>query len=105
MLVIGRFLNGLACGFFTGLAPLYVSEVAPVRIRGGLGTVNQLAVTSGILVSQILGLDTVLGTEEGWPALLGLAAVPALMQVALLPFVPESPRFLIINRGMDDAGR
>jgi hypothetical protein len=53
MIVLGRFSIGLACGFFTGLVPLYVSEIAPVKIRGELGTVNQLAVTTGILVSQV----------------------------------------------------
>ena len=46
MLVIGRFSIGLACGFFTGLAPLYVSEIAPVKIRGEIGTINQVFVCS-----------------------------------------------------------
>lgn len=46
MLVIGRFSIGLACGFFTGLAPLYVSEIAPVKIRGEIGTINQGFVNS-----------------------------------------------------------
>jgi len=105
MLAIGRFSIGLACGFFTGLAPLYVSEIAPVKIRGEIGTINQLAVTLGLLVSQILGLNTVLGTESGWPALLGISGIPALLQIALLPFVPESPRYLIINKNEDEKGR
>ena len=41
MLVIGRFSTGVACGFFTGICPLYISEIAPIQIRGSLGTVNQ----------------------------------------------------------------
>ena len=41
MIVIGRLSTGVACGFFTALSPLYVSEIAPVKIRGQLGTVNQ----------------------------------------------------------------
>jgi SP family facilitated glucose transporter-like MFS transporter 1 len=53
MLVIGRFFIGIACGLFTGLVPLYITEIAPVHLRGGLGTVNQLAVTFGILSSQV----------------------------------------------------
>lgn len=105
MLVIGRFSIGLACGFFTGLAPLYVSEIAPVKIRGEIGTINQLAVTSGLLVSQVLGLNIALGTESGWPALLGLSGIPALLQIILLPFVPESPRYLVINKNEDELGR
>ena len=65
-----------------GLVPLYITEIAPVHARGGLGTVNQLAVTFGIFSSQILGLDSVLGSEEQWPLLLALGgAVPAAIQV------------------------
>jgi MFS family permease len=50
MLIIGRLLIGIACGLFTGLVPLYITEVAPVSLRGGMGTFNQLAVTSGIFL-------------------------------------------------------
>lgn len=50
---------------------MYISEIAPLNLRGGLGTVNQLAVTTGLLISQILGIDQLLGTEERWPVLLG----------------------------------
>ena len=62
--------------------PLYITEIAPVKIRGGLGTVNQLAVTAGILASQALGLDVALGSDDLWPWLLALGAVvPAAIQV------------------------
>ena len=74
---------------------MYVSEIAPVNIRGAMGTINQLSVTGGILVSMVLGLSEVLGTETGWPILLALSAVPAAVQLALLPAMPESPTFLI----------
>ena len=50
MLILGRFCIGIACGLFTGLVPLYITEVAPVQLRGGMGTFNQLAVTSGIFM-------------------------------------------------------
>lgn len=50
---------------------MYISEIAPLNLRGGLGTVNQLGVTVGILFSQILGIQEILGTESGWPLLLG----------------------------------
>lgn len=50
---------------------MYISEIAPLNLRGGLGTVNQLGVTVGILFSQILGIQEILGTETGWPLLLG----------------------------------
>lgn len=50
---------------------MYISEIAPLNLRGGLGTVNQLAVTVGLLLSQVLGIEQILGTDEGWPILLG----------------------------------
>ncbi len=58
-------------GLTTGLAPLYNSEVAPVAVRGAIGVVNQLAVTIGISLSQILGLTQILGDNYYWPLLLG----------------------------------
>ena len=51
MLVIGRFSAGIASGFFTGLVPLYISEIAPVRIRGELGTLNQELYIASIIIS------------------------------------------------------
>lgn len=61
----------LFSGLNTSLVPMYISEIAPLNLRGGLGTVNQLAVTTGLLISQILGIEQILGTDEGWPLLLG----------------------------------
>ena len=64
------------------LTPLYITEVAPVDVRGGLGVVSQLAASVGLILSQSLGLDSVLGSEEQWPVLLALGgAVPGAIQV------------------------
>lgn len=92
MLFFGRFIIGVNCGLNTSLVPMYISEIAPLNLRGGLGTVNQLAVTVGLLVSQVLGIEQILGTDEGWPVLLLLAICPAILQLLLLPVCPESPR-------------
>lgn len=92
MLFVGRFVIGVNCGLNTSLVPMYISEIAPLNLRGGLGTVNQLAVTIGLLISQVLGIEQILGTNDGWPVLLGLAICPAMLQLLLLPFCPESPR-------------
>ena len=105
MLIIGRLIIGLACGLFTGLSPLYVAEIAPTHIRGAMGTVNQLAVTSGILTSMILGPRTVLGGPNSWPTLLALTAVPAILQCVILPFMPETPRYLILSKGNIEDGK
>ena len=63
-----------------------------------LGTVYQLIITLSILISQVLGMNNVLGTEEGWPWLLALTAVPAILQLATLPFCPESPKYLLLDK-------
>lgn len=106
MIIIGRFLIGINAGLNAGLAPMYLAEISPVHLRGAVGTVYQLVITISILVSQILGLEHVLGTAEQWPLLLCLTIVPALFQMCTLPFCPESPKYLLLSRGKDmDAQR
>lgn len=84
---------------------MYISEIAPLNLRGGLGTVNQLAVTIGLLLSQVLGVEQILGTNDGWPVLLGLAVCPAILQLLLLPICPESPRYLLITKQWEEEAR
>lgn len=84
---------------------MYISEIAPLNLRGGLGTVNQLAVTIGLLLSQVLGIEQILGTNDGWPVLLGLAICPAVLQLILLPLCPESPRYLLITKQWEEEAR
>jgi MFS family permease len=104
-LIIGRFFIGINCGLNTHLVPMYLSEIAPMNLRGALGTVAQLGVTIGLLLSQVLGLPHILGTSDGWPFLLGVAFVPAVLQLLLLPFCPESPRYLLITKGRTNEAR
>ncbi|XP_046391066.1 glucose transporter type 1 isoform X3 [Ischnura elegans] len=105
VLFLGRFLIGVNCGLNTSLVPMYISEIAPLNLRGGLGTVNQLAVTVGLLISQVLGIEQILGTDDGWPVLLGLAICPAILQLILLPVCPESPRYLLITKQWEEEAR
>ena len=58
----------------------------------------QLIITLSILISQLLGMSNVLGTEEGWPWLLAITAIPAILQLATLPFCPESPKYLLLDQ-------
>ncbi|GLV43811.1 Glucose transporter 1 [Carabus blaptoides fortunei] len=105
MLFFGRFIIGVNCGLNTSLVPMYISEIAPLNLRGGLGTLNQLAVTVGMLLSQVLGIEPILGTNQGWPVLLGLAVCPAILQLILLPVCPESPRYLLITKQWEEEAR
>ncbi|XP_044732750.1 glucose transporter type 1 [Chrysoperla carnea] len=105
MLFFGRFIIGVNCGLNTSLVPMYISEIAPLNLRGGLGTINQLAVTVGLLLSQVLGIEQILGTDDGWPVLLGLAICPAILQLILLPICPESPRYLLMTKQWEEEAR
>ena len=51
---------------------MYLTEVSPVNLRGALGSAHQLVVTISILVSQILGLSSLLGNAKLWPVLFGM---------------------------------
>lgn len=96
LLMIGRFVTGINCGFATQLAPMYLAEITPFNLRGAFGTANQLFVTIGIFMGSILGLTHLLGTRELWPYLLLLNAGPALLSLVALPFLPDSPRYLLL---------
>ncbi|BFZ25739.1 hypothetical protein BsWGS_28778 [Bradybaena similaris] len=98
MIVVGRFVVGFNCGLYTGLSPMYLFEISTPSIRGALGVLHQLGVTVGLLVSQVLGFSEIFGNSSFWDLLLGLTVVPCLLQVVILPFCPESPRYLLISR-------
>uniref|UniRef100_A0A8C9U757 Solute carrier family 2 member 3a n=1 Tax=Scleropages formosus TaxID=113540 RepID=A0A8C9U757_SCLFO len=105
MVIAGRLVIGLFCGLCTGLTPMYVGEVSPTSLRGAFGTLHQLGVVVGILIAQIFGLEVLLGSDRLWPVLLALTALPAVVQFILLPFCPESPRYLLINRNEEELAR
>ena len=65
LLIIGRYLIGVNCGLNTSLVPMYISEIAPLNLRGGLGTVNQLAVTVGLLNKPGAGRRLLAGHRRG----------------------------------------
>ena len=101
LLIIGRFFIGLASGLFAGLAPMYLTEISPVHLRGAIGTIYQLVITISILISNVLGLPSLLGNESRWPVLFGVTIVPAILMVFSLPFCPESPKHTLVIQGKD----
>lgn len=105
LIIVARLLVGICAGVSSNVVPMYLGELAPKNLRGALGVVPQLFITIGILVAQLFGLRDVLANEDGWPILLALTAVPAVLQVLLLPFFPESPRFLLIQKKNEEAAK
>jgi len=94
-LAVARLLIGVSCGGSTVAVPLYLGEIAPVNLRGSLGTLNQFAMVVGILLAQILGRP--LGNDPGWRILLGIGAIFSTLQVLLSVFIVESPRWLVMQ--------
>ncbi|KAJ8360477.1 hypothetical protein SKAU_G00170020 [Synaphobranchus kaupii] len=105
MLIIGRFVIGLYSGLSTGFVPMYVGEISPTALRGALGTLHQLGIVVGILLAQVFGMESIMGSASLWPLLLGFTFIPAMVQCALLPFCPESPRFLLIIRNQESKAK
>uniref|UniRef100_A0A8C1LJJ8 Solute carrier family 2 member 3b n=1 Tax=Cyprinus carpio TaxID=7962 RepID=A0A8C1LJJ8_CYPCA len=105
LIIVGRLVIGAFCGLCTGLTPMFVGEIAPTALRGAFGTLHQLGVVIGILIAQILGLESLLGSQSLWPLLLALTAVPAVLQSIMLIFCPESPRYLLITLNQEDEAR
>ncbi|XP_026203601.1 solute carrier family 2, facilitated glucose transporter member 1 isoform X1 [Anabas testudineus] len=105
MLIIGRFVVGLYSGLSTGFVPMYIGEISPTSLRGALGTLHQLGIVIGILIAQVFGIDSVMGTRDLWPLLLGFTFIPAVIQCILLPLCPESPRYLLINKNEENKAK
>jgi MFS transporter, SP family, arabinose:H+ symporter len=84
-----RFLSGMAIGGFTVACPLYLSEIAPIALRGRLVSLFQVQVGAGVLVAFSLGLAVahLAATGTQWRWCLGLGAVPAVILLFLLPFI------------------
>ena len=99
MLVIGRLFVGISSGLLIGLSVTYIVEIAPIRIRGLVGAFGGVALSIGILIANILGMEHFLGGLDSWPILLSLTWVPSLLQCVMLPLMPESPRYLILFKG------
>ncbi len=94
-ILVWRTVLGLAVGAATMVGPLYVSETAPVHLRGALVSAVQLAITVGILLSYLAG--TAWTPSGWWQAMLGVGALPALLMLAGALAVPESPRWLLLH--------
>ncbi|BAI87684.2 hypothetical protein BSNT_10673 [Bacillus subtilis subsp. natto BEST195] len=102
MLIASRVILGLAVGGSTALVPVYLSEMAPTKIRGTLGTMNNLMIVTGILLAYIV--NYLFTPFEAWRWMVGLAAVPAVLLLIGIAFMPESPRWLV-KRGREEEAR
>ncbi|HEY5879868.1 MAG TPA: MFS transporter [Nakamurella sp.] len=113
LLIFFRLVGGLGVGIASVIAPAYIAEIAPARIRGRLGSLQQLAIVTGIFISLLV--DFIFATAAGGsnePFWFGLEAwrwmfiamfVPALVYGGLALTIPESPRYLISKHRIPEA--
>ncbi|XP_013865331.1 solute carrier family 2, facilitated glucose transporter member 9 [Austrofundulus limnaeus] len=103
MLIIGRIIIGVNSGIALSALPMYLGEISPRHIRGFIGQFNSILICLGVFIGQVLGLPQLLGHESRWIYLFSFLAFPAVLQLCVLPFLPESPRYLLMER-RDEAG-
>jgi SP family sugar:H+ symporter-like MFS transporter len=112
-LAVFRFIGGVAVGVASVIAPAYIAEIAPARIRGRLGSLQQLAIVSGIFVALLVDFAIAAaagGSEEdlwfgleAWRWMFLSMAIPAIVYGVLSLTIPESPRHLVAKGHLDKA--
>jgi sugar porter (SP) family MFS transporter len=116
LVVIFRIVGGVGVGVASVIAPAYIAETSPPRIRGRLGSLQQLAIVTGIFLS--LAVDYVLAHLAGgkasgelwlgmpaWRWMFIMMALPAILYGALAFTIPESPRYLVASYRIPEARR
>jgi sugar porter (SP) family MFS transporter len=100
LLIVGRFFIGIGCGICTVAVPMYLSEIAPDKVRGILGIMFQAAIVLGIFFSQVIGFG--ISVDTNWRILFGIGGILPFIQMALIPLFVESPKWLASKGRTDD---
>jgi MFS transporter, SP family, galactose:H+ symporter len=100
-LIAARFVLGLAIGVAAFTAPLYLAEVASEDTRGAMISLYQLMITIGIFIAFLS--DTAFSYSGSWRWMLGIIAIPGVLFLFGLMFLPDSPRWLMMRNRKDDA--
>ena len=95
LFIAARFAGGLAVGGISVFAPMYVAEVSPAAIRGRMGTLYQLAITLGVLLSYGINYALHDAGAANWRWMFISGVAPSVVFFLLLHRAPESPRFLV----------
>ena len=120
-LVAYRIIGGVGIGIVSIVSPIYISEVSPAKVRGTLVSLYQLAVTVGFLLAYLANwvIDAGINPEltgdlslwqrmfhsEAWRGMLGSETLPALLFFVIIFFIPESPKWLVVNKKLTRAAQ
>ena len=98
-LVVFRIVGGFGIGIVSIVSPVYISEVSPAEVRGTMVSLYQLFITIGFLLAYLMNflIQKGLTVEEYWRPMLGAEAIPDLLFLVLIFFIPESPRWLAVR--------
>ncbi|KAJ3672976.1 hypothetical protein LUZ60_006350 [Juncus effusus] len=103
-LMVGRFVAGIGVGFGMMIAPVYTTEVAPASYRGFLSSFPEVFINIGILLGYVSNyFFAKLSLKLGWRMMLGVGALPAVILGIGVLFMPESPRWLVLQGRIRDA--
>ncbi|VBB07740.1 sugar/inositol transporter [Lucifera butyrica] len=100
-LIIWRFVLGLAVGGASAIVPMYLSEMAPTRIRGAMATFDQIMINTGTVLSTVAGYT--LASSGNWRMMFLLAVIPSIIMILGMVSMAESPRWLIMKGRVDEA--
>ncbi|XP_072239136.1 solute carrier family 2, facilitated glucose transporter member 11 [Leuresthes tenuis] len=103
MIILSRVLIGINAGISMNVQPMYFGESAPKHLRGAISLSSAVFTAFGVVLGQVAGLREILGCESCWQYLLASNAVPGFIQLLTLPWFPESPRYLLIDKGDKEA--
>ncbi|KAF1810207.1 putative transporter protein [Eremomyces bilateralis CBS 781.70] len=101
-MILGRSVVGFAIGSASFVTPLYISELAPAQHRGRLVVISVLMITLGQVIAYVIGWSFS-EAPRGWRWMVGLGAAPAIAQLALFAFMPETPRWLVMQERIEKA--
>ena len=104
LLAVFRILSGLAVGATSVVIPMYISEISPAKKRGQLVSMNQFAITIGILLAYVADYLLIGLGDDSWRYMLGVPAIFGLLFfILLLTSFPESPRWLLASGKENEA--
>jgi len=104
VMLSGRWLYGLGCGFSMHAAPAYISEMAPASVRGAMVSMKEAAIVFGVLIGYAIGI-AFQNMDGGWKWTYGLSVPIAMIMAVGNYLLPRSARWLALNRKFDQVRR